>query len=146
METQTIVAILNELLMTEQGSLAVRLTESTVFVSHSSVEDSRIVQQMVRAGEEHGAWLTHAILQLGGVPGPRNPDTMSADLHFQELRRLLPRLLADREALVRKYALAAQRFGRERQAGEVVGRILERHQEELTSLQRLGGQSVSAAS
>lgn len=135
MDTRAIVDILNELLACEQCSLVVRLLESTVFVPQTSLDDLGIVQRMARAGEEHAAWLSDAILAYGSVPGPRIGDARSADLHFQELRRLRPRLTADRKDLVRKYELAAGRVDAQSDAAEIVSRILERHREELTSLQ-----------
>jgi hypothetical protein len=145
MNEQAIVDILNEVLALEQCSLATRLMESTVFVSRPSVDDWNTVRRMARASEEHGAWLADAILQLGGVPGPRVSDVTSADLHFQELHHVLPRLIADREALVHKLMLAAQRVSAEPRAAEPVQRILRRHQEELASLQPSGGQNVGTA-
>ncbi len=135
MDRRAIVDILNELLACEQCSLVVRLLESTVFVPQTSLDDLGIVQRMARAGEEHAAWLSGAILAYGSVPGPRIGDARSADLHFQELRRLRPRLTADRKDLVRKYELAAGRVDAQSDAAEVVSRILERHRQELTSLQ-----------
>jgi hypothetical protein len=135
MDKRAIVYILNELLACEQCSLVVRLLESTVFVPQTSLDDLGIVKRMARAGEEHAAWLSDAILKCGSVPGPRIGDARSADLHFQELRRLRPRLTADRKDLVRKYELAAGRIVAQSDAAEVVSRILERHREELTSLQ-----------
>ena len=146
MDRQTIVGILNELLTLEQRNLVTRLLESTVFVSRLSVEDLNTVRRMARAGEEHGAWLADAVLQLGGVPGPRGIDPTSADLHYQELHHVLPRIVADREVIIRKYTMAARRLDDEPQAAQLVARILERHRDELTSLQQLGGHNVSAAS
>ncbi|MGB2984245.1 MAG: hypothetical protein WBE26_00030 [Phycisphaerae bacterium] len=136
MNTQTIVDILNELLALEQGSLASHLPEMTVFVSRLSVEGLNTVQRMARASEEHGALLAGAILQLNGVPGPRIADAQWADLHYQELHHVLPRLVVDREALIRKYTLAAAQADSEPRAAELISRILEHHQEELASLRQ----------
>ncbi len=144
MDTRTIVEILNELLAREQHNLVTRLLESTVFISHLSVDILNNVRNMARASEQHGSWLADAILGLGGVPGPRLADAQSADLHYQELCQLLPRLAADRKALAHKYTLAAQRIGADPGTAELVARIHERHREELTSLQHLKTRKVGA--
>jgi len=135
MDKQAIVDILNALLAREQCSLVGRLLESTVFVPQTSLDDLGIVRRMARAGEEHALWLSDAILACGGIPGPRIGDARSADLHFQDLRHLRPRLAADRKDLVRKYEIAAGRVDAEADAAEVVSRILDRHREEVASLQ-----------
>lgn len=135
---------MNELLALEQRNLVMRLLESTVFISRLSVDVFSIVQSMARAGEQHGSWLADAILGLGGAPGAPVADAQSGDLHYQELFQLLPRLVADREALAHKYTLAAQRMVADTGTAELVARIHERHREELTSLQHLGTHRVGA--
>lgn len=144
MGTPAIVGILNELLALEQRNLAMRLLESTVFISHLSVDILNNVRNMARASEQHGSWLADAILRLGGVPGPHVADAQSGDLHYQELRHLLPRLVADRDALVNKYTLASKRIGADAATAELVARIHERHREELTLLQHLTTHKVGA--
>jgi bacterioferritin (cytochrome b1) len=142
MDPQKIVNVLNELLALEQVSLAPRLVQSTMFVSRLSVEDSHVVQNMARASEEHGAWLADAILQLGGVPGPRIADAQWANLHYQDVRNVLPRLLGDLEALIQKYALAAHYVTDEPRAAELLTRIRDRHRQELSTLRPLVGQQL----
>lgn len=141
MDNRATVGILNELLALEQRSLAVRLLESTVFVSRLAVEDLKIVQQMAIAGRQHAAWLADVLQTHGSVPGPRIADAQSADLHFQELHQLLPRLVTDRRALIRKYELAANHLGANPDATGVVARILDQHRRELASLQQATGQA-----
>lgn len=145
MDAQTLTNILNELLAAEQCSLTQRLVESTVFVSELSVEEAAALEQMVRASEEHGAWLAGAIGEFGGVVGMPVHDPASADLHFQDLHRALPRLVTDRESLLHKYTLASERVSGEPRAVQLVARIMERHREELASLRRLGERSVRTA-
>ena len=137
MDAQTLTNILNELLAAEQCSLTQRLVESTVFVSELSVEEAAALEQMVKASEEHGAWLAGAIGEFGGVVGIPVHDPASADLHFQDLHRALPRLVADRESLLHKYTLASERVGSEPRAVQLVARIMERHREELSTRKRL---------
>ncbi len=145
MDAQTLTNILNELLAAEQYSLTQRLVESTVFVSELSVEGAAALEQMAKASEEHGAWLAGAIGEFGGIVGIPVHDPASADLHFQDLHRALPRLGADRESLIHKYTLASERVNREPRAAQLVARIMERHREELATLKRLRNRSVGTA-
>ncbi len=144
-DTQGTVGILNELLASEQRNLVPRLLESTLFISRLSVEALDLVQQMARASEEHASRLADAIRELGGVVGPRMTNAASADLHYQELRHVLPRIIADREALVHKYTLAAPRVGTHQRVAEMVQHILRCHQEELARLQQSGGHNAGPA-
>ena len=124
-----IIDVLNELLAAERSAPSERLVESTVFVSRASADDVIIVRRMAEQSQQHAAWLTEVILQLGGSPGLRVGDVTSAGLHFLELRSAMPYLLAESEGLVRKYHAAAARVSSEPQAVEVVGKILTRHEE-----------------
>ena len=145
MDTVSTVDILNELLVNEQRRLATRLAESNVFVSRPAAENMRLVHRMAEESREHDAWLVASITELGGVPGPRVGDITTADVHYQELRRVLPRLLADHEALIRKYKLAAERLNTEPRAVEVVQRILARHQADLEILTKRSESTPKAA-
>ena len=142
MDPQKIVNVLNELLALEQASLAPRLVQCTMFVSRLTVEDSNLVKGMARASTEHAAWLAEAILELGGVPGPRVADAQWANLHYQDVGNVLPRLIADREALIQKYTLAARYVIDEPRATELLARICDRHQQELSTLRPLVGQQL----
>ena len=142
METSTVVDILNELLTAEHQSVARRLLESTVFIPRSAISGFESLQQMARDNHEHTEWLTGLILELGGEPSPRFGDPTSADLHYQDFHRVLPRLISGHEALVHKYSLAAGRVDSEPQAGELVARILARHREHADTLMKFGGQPV----
>jgi len=146
MEDQATVAVLNELLALEQRNLAGRLLESTVFVSRLCVKDLNLVKRMAQASAEHGAWLAEAIIGLDGVPGPRHGDVHTADLHYLDLRHVLPRLITDHQNLIQKYTLAAARIASESKANSVASRILRHHQEELDSLRQLPSESVTAVS
>jgi len=137
MDQELVVAILDELLTLEQRSFAPRLLESTVFVSDLSVAAFSLVQRMAQATGDRIAALTKLILDSGGSPGPRSSFIVTADLHFQELQHVLPRLIADEQALIRKYAVAAQRLSDEPNASAIVTRILQRHQQDLQTLREL---------
>lgn len=135
----TVTDILNEVLALEQCSLCARLMESTVFVSTAALEELSIVKRMAQTDAQHTASLVDAILQRGGSPGPRVGDIRSADLHFQDLHYVLPRLVEDRKRLVQKCTLAAQRIAADADASGLIASIAAHHQEELDTLGVLSG-------
>ncbi len=137
MHEAQIVAILNELLTLEQQSLAHRLLEATVSVTSLSVPVWVLVQRITAATRDHSAALARLILDLGATPAPRRNLITSADLHFQDLHRVLPRLIADQEAIVRSYTVAARRLSDDPRALAVVTRILQQHQKDLQLLSEL---------
>ncbi len=134
MAEPTVLDVLNELLAAEQRSLPVRMFESTVFVSPLSVEQCADVERMARISREHDAWLSELILELGGALGPRIGDVTSADLHFQELHHVVPRLVHAQETLIDLYVAAAQRVAGEPKARELLERIIARHRQALDVL------------
>lgn len=131
MAESAVLDILNELLAAEQRSLPVRMFESTVFVSQVSVDHCADVDRLARISREHSAWLSELILELGGALGPRIGDVTSADLHYQELHHVVPRLLRAQKTLVDLYVTAAQRVAAEPKARELVQRIITRHRQAL---------------
>jgi len=137
MERALLVAVLNELLSLEQRSLAPRLLESTVSVSSLAAPAMSLVQRMSNAVREHSGTLARLILELGGTPGRRGFGIATADLHFQDLQHVLPRLVANEEELVRDFTLAAQRISDDPRALAAVTRILQRHQQNLQALGEL---------
>jgi hypothetical protein len=147
MDADSVVAALNELLTREQRSLAPRLFESTVFVSRLSVAHWRVAKSMVGAHRAHQAALTALIDELGGVPVMRSHDVMSADLHFQDIGRVMPRLIAGQETMVAAARDVLGRVASEPRAVESVASILTRYETELAALQRLlDAQAPSVAS
>ena len=118
----------------EQRSLCARLVESTLFVSQLAMEELAVVQRMADAAQRHAERLAQAILARGGVPGPRSQDVRSGDLHFQDLRNLLPRLAEDRRLLIKKCTLAQERIDGDVDASALIGRIAENHRLELETL------------
>ncbi|MEK7730864.1 MAG: hypothetical protein AAB385_03410 [Planctomycetota bacterium] len=145
MDRAQVIAILNELLTLEQRSLSLRLLEATVSVSSLSVPALVLVQRMTAATRDHGAALANLILDLGGTPAPRHYLIATADLHFQDLHHVLPRLVADQVAVVRSYTLAAQRLSDDPRALALVNRILQQHQQQLQALSELSPVAKKAA-
>jgi len=137
MSEQSIISVLNELLTLEQAAPAARLFESTVFISHWSVEDWQIAKRIASASRQHCASLAELIQDLGGTPGLRAQDVMTADLHFQELRSAIPRLIDEYECLISKYKIAAQHVASHTAATSLVNQILQHHQQKFSELQSL---------
>lgn len=137
MDRTSLIAVLNDLLIAEQCSLAPRLFESTMFVSKLDIDLYQLVRSMAQSSRKHCAMLTEVILELGGQPVPRRVDVTTGDLHFLEVRSLIPRLLASQESLEQLYQQAGTRVGSEVRAASVVARILDRHREYLVRLRSL---------
>lgn len=136
MAIDSTIAILNELLAMEQQCIAVRLVESTMFVSSLSVRDNQLLRELSDKSTDHSRRLVDAILALGGSPGPRTVDASSADLHFQELHCVLPRLMADQQLLINCYRAAAASISDEVQAIDVIQAILQDHERGLEQLKK----------
>ncbi len=137
MDADSVIDALNEVLSCEQRSLAPRLFESTVFISRLSVDSWRVAESMLHSSHDHQAALTGLIGELGGVPGLRPCDVTTGDLHFQELRCVLPRLIASQEKLVASCRSVVERLGPDPRAVELVNSILARHEGDLASLREL---------
>ncbi len=146
MNAPSILSVLNELLTRESQSLAPRLFESTVFVSRLSVAGHMAAQRIAEANARHGSALAALIAELGGVPEPRMGNVLTADLHFQEMHYVLPRLIANHEALIASYRLAAQRVTSEPAAVKLVSEILSTHERELSELHALMDKPKAKAS
>lgn len=134
MGTQQTIDVLNELLALEQHSLAPRLLESTAFADSASSSDLANVHRIAQASRDHGEWLANMIISLGGVPGFASGDLSTADIHYLDVRCSMPRFIADRESMIRKYELAATRIGDEPRVSDLIQRILQRHRQELDLL------------
>jgi len=146
MPEQSSISVLNELLTLEQAAPAPRLFESTVFVSQCSVEDWHIAKRIAKASQQHCASLAELIQDLGGTPGLRAQDVMTADLHFQELHSAIPRLIDEYESLISKYKIAAQHVASHAAATSLINQILQHHHQQFSELQSLQENSAEAAS
>jgi len=137
LDGESVIRVLNRLLLAEYASLIPRLGEATYFVSWASADEAQLLSQMVAEECEHVAWLTEAILDLRGAPAPRRFDTATANIHYCELHSLIPRILADRQRLIDVYQSAIPALGGLGKATQVAGRILARHREHLNKLQTM---------
>jgi len=134
MANKPLLALLDELLVLEQRQLAVRLSESAVFISRKSLDQQGVIQRLCEQADRNAELLVHTMGILGGSPGPRVGDLSTASLHFQELSCVLPALIDDLAQLAKAYRVAAERASIHPRAAAVVGRILQGHQAELDAL------------
>ncbi len=139
-----IIDILNELLAAEQRNVVTSLMESTMFVSGLTVRANEVLRDIARSSKEHSQRLVEAILDQGGVPGVRLVTMAPADLHFQEVSVALPRVLADRQALIQKYERAQQRV-QEPTTNAILVQVLDGHRTEEAALRALNSASATAS-
>ncbi|MBI4719595.1 MAG: ferritin-like domain-containing protein [Planctomycetes bacterium] len=137
--------LLNELLLAEQQNAAHQAIQASVFISGLSARDAVLVRRMAEESRAHCAWLTEQILRLGGSPAPRAPTPQAAEMNFQELGYVRPRLIRSHEALIATYARAAEQLGGDPLAARVVAQIQARHRATLEALQGLGAAPAARA-
>ena len=133
----SIIQIIRELLGLEEFSLIRRILDAGIFVAPASLPAYLVVQQMGRDGEEHRGWLVEQLVQLDATPGPSTPDTRCADLHFQDLAQVLPRVVPDLQRTVRLYERAEARVNGDPGTVDLVSRILIRHRTNLEKLREV---------
>lgn len=137
MNLDRIIAVLNELLVRERDALSLRLFESTVFISRLSIESSRVARAIVARAEDHTSKLVQLILDLDGSPRPTRNSITSADLHYQELNFVLPRLAADQKKLLAAYRRAGELVGEHQGASSAVAEIAIDHERSIADIERL---------
>ena len=134
MDNPAAAAVLNQLLDAEQQSLAIRIAESTPFVSMSEVAARRVVQAMADNARHNRETLTEMILDLGGQPVPRRADLFTANLHYLDLFAVLPALVQAQESQVALYRELTPLLAPDRKAAALAGKILARHEADLEKL------------
>ncbi len=145
MTDEAVVSVLNALLAAEQQAIAPRLFESGVFVSGASIAEVRLAERLVAQSRSNQSALAGLILELGGEPGPRCGNTMSADLHYLEVRSVLPRVITDYRRLLDKYRLAHARVSGDSASAALVSRLTAVHEHELQSLTAVAGAAPKPA-
>lgn len=138
-------AILNELLETEHRALLPRLLEARAFVTADRAADFESVRRMVAQRDQDMARLAETVSRFGGEPGPRSADIASASFHYVELPVLLPRVIADQEALCRRYEQAVEALADFNEAAQVVADIAARHRVHFEYLRQLAADIVSGS-
>lgn len=141
MSDESVAAALNALLAAEQRAIAPRLFESTVFVSNASVAVAQLARRLASVSRSNQQALADQVMALGGAPVLRRGDARSADLHYQELRAIVPRLIADYEHLVEQYRAAGPLVSSDPASSALVARLLAVLDQELQALKDLGDAS-----
>jgi hypothetical protein len=131
MPESSVTDILNSLLIEEERSLIARLGESTLFVSGSFAARIAVLREIARTQREHCAALTGLILELGDAPWPRQQDVRTADLHFQDIPHVWPRLLEDIQHLIDVHRVASGSVQGEPRAFALIAEHLQRHERNL---------------
>jgi len=143
MNDAVVIEVLNELLAAEQRAIAPRLFEADVFVSSASVAVAQLADQMAAQSAACQRTLAECVSRLGGEPRLRSGSLRSADLHFQELHHMLPRLIDDHGRLVAKYRAAGARLGDDPASAAMVARFLQAHEQVLDALTKMAAPTVT---
>src|SRR5512132_919185 len=98
-----VVDTLNSLLEAEQGSVFRFMGEGSPYLSRATADVRRPLQQMVEANQRHVAALGMMIERLGGYPVPRPLRAEEQYLAFLSLKFLLPKLVDEKNLIVRRY-------------------------------------------
>lgn len=132
-----VVDALNSLLEAEQGSLFRFMGEGSPYLGRAEGEVRRPLQQMVESNRRHVGELWRLIEDLGGEPRRGRPQAAEQYLAYLSLKFLLPKLVGEKELVIRRYENAQRAVGKASpEAGEVLRRHLAEHREELAVLNR----------
>lgn len=137
MPKSAIIDIVDQMHAIEGASLILRVGESATFINHNDVTAAAELNAFAAQQREHLRWLAQLLDQLDATPGPRRVNTASADLHFNRIESVLPRLIDDKKHLIAQYERAAARVASEPRAADQFARIIARHRDHLTRLEKL---------
>jgi hypothetical protein len=128
----------------EGASLIIRMTESAAFVDHDGVAAAAELNAMADQQRQHLHWLAQLLDELDATPGPRRVNAASADLHYNRIESILPRLIDDKKNLIAEYDRASTRVASQPRATDLFGRINARHRDHLARLEKLLSASSTA--
>lgn len=130
--------VINKLYAAEKRSLLPRLAELAAFVDWADAREMEKVRRMIADETRHQIWLAEAADRCRGVLLCAPPDAGTANLHYCELRALLPLVIGNIGKLVDAYAGALQESaGLMPDAIETIARIHSRHLTHLEQLRNL---------
>lgn len=98
-----VVDALNSLLEAEQSSVFRFMGEGSPYLSRATADVRRPLQEMVEANLRHVAALGTMVQRLGGYPNPRPVRSEEQYLAFLSLKFLLPKLVTEKELIIRRY-------------------------------------------
>ena len=111
-----------------------RLCEASPYVAPTSVSLDAVVRPMARRAIERQTQFVYLIERLGGAAAPRMPATHTGELHYLELGRIAPRLLADEQRLAKACRAMLGRLAGNRAAAELVSQGLAEHEANVSRL------------
>jgi hypothetical protein len=98
-----VVDALNSLLEAEQNSVFRFMGEGSPYLNRATADVRRPLQEMVNANLRHVEALGTMVQRLGGYPVPRAVQSEEQYLAFLSLKFLLPKLVTEKELIIRRY-------------------------------------------
>lgn len=144
MSDLAIIQTVDQMHAIEGASLILRTSESSGFVDHDDVTAAAELSAFAAQQREHLRWLAQLLDELDATPGPRRVNAASADLHYNRIEAILPRLITDKKNLIAQYERAAARVASEPRAADLFAHIIARHRDHLTRLEKLVGANSTA--
>jgi hypothetical protein len=95
--------VLNSLLEAEQNSVFRFMGEGSPYLSRATADVRRPLNEMVEANLRHSGELAGLVESLGGFPAPRSLRSEEQYLAFLSLKFLLPKLVTEKELILRRY-------------------------------------------
>lgn len=120
-----VVDALNSLIETERGSIFRLMGDDSRYLREASPQVRRVLEEEKEASYRHADELRQLVRQLHGQPVPAaRTATDPPLLEFISLRFLLPKLVDDKELLIRHYHNVLRALGSD---GPEVEQVLRRH-------------------
>ena len=138
---------LSSLLEAEQNSVFRFMGEGSPYLSRATAEVRRPLQKMVDDNARHVVELADLIQALGGVPAPRAVRSDEQYLAFLSLKFLLPKLVTDKELILRRYENAIRSLANiaPPQVMAALKRIQSECRADLEMLRRVSDEVIAAA-
>jgi len=133
------VDVLNRLHARHRSSLLPRLREMHNFISRASTSDVEVAARLAAEYVEHEQWLAEAIANAGGGVYPASADIRTTNLHYLELRAVMPLVERDLQELIAEFEQAQTDTRLRSDAAEVVSRITSRLRGHLDEFVRMKG-------
>lgn len=130
-----VVDVLNSLIETEQHSIFRLMGDDSPYLREAGPAVRRVLEEEKEASYRHADELARLVRQLGGQPIESRRTSRPPMLEFVSLRFLLPKLVEDKELLVRYYENALHALGGDNpEVEQVLGGHLAEHQAHLDVL------------
>lgn len=121
----------------ESAALILRLSESAAYIKPQDTRDAMTLDHMAADQREHLQWIADLLDTLDATPGPRRVNTLSADLHYNRIETLVPRLVDDERQLQSHCEQIARLVVGEPRAADLCSRIAARHRAHVDQLEQI---------